>query len=129
MNAESTQWLADRNIQLMICENKGWDFGMWHYGLMNSTTDSYERIALVNDSCILFKPLTDFFNWLNASNLDLAGITDSSQYTYHLQSYFIVMNKRAIAPIVAYFKQQPRPAQGTRDSGLEPVEWAPAGPG
>jgi lipopolysaccharide biosynthesis protein len=83
--------------------NEGYDFGLWYKALKTIDTQTYDRIALVNDSCILFKPLTGFMNWANSEPADLIGMSLSEAVSPHVQSYFLVLNKNAIAPALTYF--------------------------
>ena len=48
-------WLGNE-----IEENEGFDFGLWYHAFLKYNVDLYDKIALVNDSCILFKSLDDF---------------------------------------------------------------------
>lgn len=99
------QFLASAGIPYRLYENEGFDFGMWYKALQEYDITKYERIGLVNDSCILFKKLDAFFNWLEKENIDYAGMSDSNNIQYHIQSYFLVINKRAIALTKEYFQQ------------------------
>jgi lipopolysaccharide biosynthesis protein len=103
-------FLKEKNIRLMLVRNEGYDFGMWHKGLNSIDTSIYDRIGLVNDSCILFNKLDDFFAWVNNGAYDYCGFTENNAPRYHLQSYFLVVNKRAIAMLKEYLdKNGPKP--------------------
>jgi lipopolysaccharide biosynthesis protein len=78
---------------------------MWYKAISKIDTSQYKQIALVNDSCVLFKKPTQFFHWLSLSSADVCGITDSNAVHYHLQSYFLVFNHKAIPDMVAYFNK------------------------
>ena len=99
------QYLEINNIEYMPVENEGYDFGMWQKAFNNYPVSEYDRIALVNDSCVLFKKLDHVFNIINHSNWDYCGILDSMQISYHPQSYFIIINKKAILPVASYFSR------------------------
>jgi lipopolysaccharide biosynthesis protein len=105
IEAGDNTFLKEKNIELMLVANEGFDFGMWYKCFNHYPVVEYDRIGLVNDSCILFKRLDPVFEVFNKSNWDYAGILDTVQIAYHLQSYFIVINKAAIVPIAEYFRQ------------------------
>ena len=105
LDEDSLYFLNRNNIDILKVKNEGWDFGMWYKAIVQLDTNQYQQIALVNDSCVLFKKPTQFFQWLNQSNADVCGITDSNAIHYHLQSYFLVFNHKAIPEMVAYFNK------------------------
>jgi hypothetical protein len=45
----------------------------------------------MNDSTILVSPLNKLMDWVNQANLDIAGLMNSNERIYHLQSYFLVI--------------------------------------
>jgi lipopolysaccharide biosynthesis protein len=90
--------------------NRGIDFGSWKVGL-KAVTDwqTYERLLLVNDSVFgpLF-PLAPLLAKAEDLNVGLVGLTDSPEFTPHLQSYFLLFNleQRGAASFVAdYFNR------------------------
>jgi len=103
LDKDSIEFLNNNTIQLTLVTNEGYDFGMWYKALSKHNLSGYDRIGLVNDSCVLFGKLDPFFEWLNKENVDLAGFTDSYLLNYHIQSYFLVINKKAILLISEYF--------------------------
>ncbi len=105
MNVDDLEWLNAHGVSYQQEKNEGYDFGLWYKALKTMDTPSYERIALVNDSCILFKPLNRFMQALESSGADVYGMSVSEAVSRHLQSYFLILNKKAIAPSVAYFHQ------------------------
>lgn len=105
LDEESLDYLRHRGIRLMYMKNEGWDFGMWYKAFEQIDPAEYERIGLVNDSCILFTSPQPFFDWLDASDVDYAGMVDSNAVAYHIQSYFLVINKNAIPHVRDYFKK------------------------
>jgi lipopolysaccharide biosynthesis protein len=98
-------YLQSKKIPLMLVKNEGYDFGMWFKGFMAYPMEAYDRVGLVNDSAILFKPLDATFEWVNKNDLDFCGLIDSLDIQYHLQSYFLIINKKAIIPTFNYFKR------------------------
>jgi lipopolysaccharide biosynthesis protein len=105
LDEESHYFLNLNNISLLKVENEGWDFGMWYKAIVQLDTTQYQQIALINDSCVLFKPLDEFMNWSRADASDLQGITRSDAIAPHIQSYFMIIHKKAIQPTVDYFNK------------------------
>jgi lipopolysaccharide biosynthesis protein len=103
LDKESQYFLNVNNIKLLKVNNEGWDFGMWYKAILKLDISKYQQIALVNDSCILFKPLDEFMNWARIDKSDLQGITSSEAVSPHIQSYFLIINKNAIKDSVDYF--------------------------
>ncbi|MCS7020064.1 MAG: rhamnan synthesis F family protein [Bernardetiaceae bacterium] len=101
---ESEQFLAQHNIRILLLPNKGYDFGQWYAALQQIDLLQFDRLILANDSCILFRPLDTVIQWFENSGLDYAGITDSIEDAYHVQSYFLMANKNALPPIAYYFQ-------------------------
>ena len=98
-------YLKQKNITLKFVSNEGYDFGMWYKAFKEYPSLDYERVALINDSCILFKPLTDVFKWIDSNDFDYCGLVSSRSVALHVQSFFIVINKNAIKPVYDYFMQ------------------------
>jgi hypothetical protein len=105
LNGGDLKYLAVNDFQIRYYKNEGFDFGMWYKAFIEFPVLDYDRIGLVNDSCILFKKLDFFFDWFNKNKVDYSGITDSSAIAYHIQSYFVVMNANAIKHVYEYFKE------------------------
>jgi lipopolysaccharide biosynthesis protein len=101
----SASFLQTNNIESFFVTNEGYDFGMWYKAMLKYDVEQYDRLGLVNDSCILFKPLDDYFSWLDNQSIDYAGINDSQEIIYHIQSFFLTINKKAIIPTLNYFKK------------------------
>lgn len=100
------------SVTTLFVENEGYDFGMFYKALKTINTDDYNQIACVNDSNILFNTLETIFSWGNNASVDFWGLIDSHQKpkisihqkNYHIQSHFMVFNKKAIEQLDAYFK-------------------------
>ncbi|WP_317897483.1 rhamnan synthesis F family protein [Aurantibacillus circumpalustris] len=101
----SLQFLESENLALLLVENKGFDFGQWYQAFRRVSIHNYDQIVLVNDSCILFKPLDEFITWSATNKADVQGITLSEAIYPHIQSYFLVLNKKAIALTWEYFQK------------------------
>lgn len=121
-NKINTTW------DLTVYENEGLDFGMYKKKLADIQESQYSRIALVNDSAIIFNSLKHIFNWALASRFDMWGLTDSHesmdirevaricpQYidkwlpilknSHHIQSYFLVFEKNTIPHLLDFFRK------------------------
>jgi glycosyltransferase involved in cell wall biosynthesis len=81
---------------VIIKENIGYDFGAWRTGLVHfyENLSEIDNVIICNDS--VYGPMSSNFDpvsILDSRNLDVVAITDSFEIQYHLQSYFIAMNK------------------------------------
>ncbi len=81
---------------ILVKENIGYDFGAWKTGIdyLTNELDKYESLLLCNDSVYapLF-PLNEMFQKMQGK-YDFWGITDSYEMQHHLQSYFMVFDKK-----------------------------------
>ncbi|CAB4330915.1 unannotated protein [freshwater metagenome] len=86
----SSPKLTER-ITIIRKPNLGYDFGSWALGneyLKNFS--GVREVILVNDSCAgPFGKLGETLSRLSDAPFDVTGITDSLQFRFHLQSYFI----------------------------------------
>jgi lipopolysaccharide biosynthesis protein len=106
LDIESKNFFVEKNIKLNYVVNEGWDFGMWYKAFQIYDIKNYDRIGLVNDSCILFMKPDGFFDWLDKNDYDYCGMVDSNAVSYHLQSFFLIINKKAVPHVYNYFMQQ-----------------------
>lgn len=79
--------------------NVGYDFGSWKVGIdfLNKANINPDHLLLCNDS--VYGPiyrLDDIFDQYSSSNLDMYGLTDSYEISYHIQSYFMIFGKRVL---------------------------------
>ena len=116
LSAESLQWLATQDIDLLLVPNEGYDFGMWHRALMQTNTSTLGELALVNDSCIAFAPLKPLLSWCRAAPYAYCGLSESQQKGRHIQSYFLLVRTPAIPAVIDYFR-----AQGVKRGGFGEV--------
>jgi hypothetical protein len=103
LNDDSHTFLILHNITLKQVPNNGLDFGMYVHVIKDLNMNLYENLALVNDSCYLFKPLNNFFDWYQNNKLDVVGFTDCLIKEHHIQSYFVVYSKNTLQPVKDYF--------------------------
>jgi len=79
------------------------DIGKWCRGLREYDYTSYDFIVFVNDSIIIKNSIRHFYNKMMRKNLELYGYNDSSQISYHYQSYLFGVRKDAVMKLVAHF--------------------------
>ncbi|MDF3819117.1 rhamnan synthesis F family protein [Leptospira sp. 96542] len=79
-------------------ENVGYDFGSWKIGLLETKDwKEYKQIVFTNDSVYgPVRPLTPIFEKFKNTKVDVWGLTDSYEFDYHIMSYFLVFQNRAI---------------------------------
>lgn len=103
LDNESTQFLFYNNIELKQVINIGLYFGMYWNIITDLDMSLYQSLALVDDSCYLFKELDNFFAWYEDADLDVAGFTDCYIFNHHIQSYFLIYSKDTLEHIKEYF--------------------------
>jgi rhamnosyltransferase len=77
-----------------VCENAGYDFGMWAQSLASLHLEDWDELVLTNSS--VFGPLTplaQLFARMDDRTCDFWGMTDSLEIEYHIQSFFLVFRK------------------------------------
>lgn len=89
--------IKDICAQVILKENIGYDFGSWKtaLGLCETLLLNYEKLLFCNDS--VYAPVYDLqtlFLQMQERDLDMWGITESRDMGYHLQSYFLVFDKK-----------------------------------
>jgi lipopolysaccharide biosynthesis protein len=105
LDPESLQFLKDNQITLQIEKNEGFDFGVWYKAFQSRDLSTFDHVLLVNDSCVLFRSLDPFFKWAEKDDSDVKGMTYSEAVTPHVQSYFMLLNKKAVNLASAYFNE------------------------
>lgn len=85
-------------------ENVGWDFCMWQEALGVADLTDADELVLTNSSTFgpLF-PLAPIFARMAEEPCDFWGMTDSYEIAWHIQSYFLVLKRKAFTS--AAFKQ------------------------
>jgi lipopolysaccharide biosynthesis protein len=85
--------------QILWRRNVGHDFGAYKDGI--AAVGDLSRIScllLMNDSVYgPFRPLKDMLAAIDPEVTDFWGVTDSWEYNYHIQTYFILFFQRALA--------------------------------
>ena len=83
--------------EVIIRENVGYDFMSYKTGLHNFNYQDYDELVICNDSVYgPLYPLEDVFESMSQDSCDFWGITDNTDFYYHLQSYFMVFKKNVI---------------------------------
>ena len=94
----SNRDLFPENVSVFFTMNGTMDFGMWTRHIKDDSVDlgAYARVALVNDSCVSMvddlSGLMSRFGGVDAAHNRFWGITDSQFFSYHIQSYFLVLD-------------------------------------
>jgi hypothetical protein len=101
LDKNSINFLNKIGVELVMTENKGWDFGLWYEGLKSIDIDKCSSLSLINDSTILFGDLDDFYK--KSESYDYFGMTDSYELTYHIQSYMMVIRNKSVKDLYEYF--------------------------
>ena len=85
---------------LLVRRNEGYDYGSWMTGIRfcRHLIDHHQKLILCNDSFWgPIHPVDTLVRRLDDCNADVVGLTDNLMYEPHLQSPFLLFNKRAIA--------------------------------
>lgn len=97
--------LDELGIKYFLYDNYGFDFGMYYKFFQKNDIDC-DQLIIANDSMILFNDLLSIDKWIKDNeNVDMLGITDSIEISYHLQSYFLVMNKKVQIEFIKYLNE------------------------
>ncbi len=92
--------------RVWLRNNAGYDFAMWQYGLGEVDLDAWDEVVLANSSVLGPVPgaLEEMFAAMAGRDCDVWSATDNFEIAWHLQSYFLVFRKRALAaPAFARF--------------------------
>jgi lipopolysaccharide biosynthesis protein len=94
---ESRDLLARYCERILERENRGLDFGMWRFALVESDLSGFDELLLTNSSIIgPVQPLAPFWQHPAIADCDFWGLTDNSRFAPHLQSYFLVFRRRVL---------------------------------
>jgi hypothetical protein len=104
------EWTGGRPPGVVVLRrpNVGYDFGSWATALARYPTiaDS-NHVLMLNDSLVgPFQSIEHLLDRFHASAADVWGITDSTQFHYHLQSYCLGFTRQCLrVPPLARFWQ------------------------
>ncbi|MBB5887673.1 rhamnan synthesis F family protein [Lactovum miscens] len=121
--SEADKSLLEKNqliTELILRENRGFDFAAWKEGIDKfgyKNLENYDSITLMNDTC--FGPLYDllpYYEKYEDSLTDFWGITDHREFQdiethdkfeQHVQSYFMVFSKKVVIsePFSKFWKE------------------------
>lgn len=103
LDKSSIQFLEKKVSILLTKENLGLDFGSWNIGLnhLKNKTVLPNTVLLTNDSILgpLFN-LGEIASQIKESQADIVGLVDSSEISYHLQSFFLHLGPKALRSTV-----------------------------
>jgi len=98
---------------IIIRRNRGYDFGAWAEGIGHFKLPLAEtqELILANDSVFgPLRPIGELLQRLNYNQADIWGLTESWQYRYHLQSFFMAFGPASLRdPAFKTFWGQVRP--------------------
>lgn len=103
--------------EVVLRENVGYDFAMWRDAIARTDLSACDELVLTNSSVFgpLF-PLAPIFAQMSDASVDAWGMTESREIDWHLQSYFLVFRRAALAaPTFAEFWRQAVPLPDKRD--------------
>lgn len=84
-------------VQVIQRENVGYDFYSYKTGIESiSNLQQYDQLLMLNDSFYITESFDLNLFLHQSAGKDIYSITSTNQFAYHLQSYFIVFNKKAI---------------------------------
>jgi rhamnosyltransferase len=101
----STAQLADKELAKLegivtshrLCENTGYDFGMWARVIGGLALGQWDELVLTNSSVFgPLVPLAGAFERMRGVDCDFWGMTDSLEMEYHIQSFFLVFRARLL---------------------------------
>ena len=94
LHGDDLQKLSKECSEVILRENRGYDFMSYKIGLERFDYSDYEEVVICNDSVYgPIKPLGILFEEMAHRECDFWGITDNRDISYHLQSYFLVFKK------------------------------------
>lgn len=94
------------HITVLRKPNLGYDFGSWALGLnWDPSIKSRGLVVLANDSMVgPFASMDLIFDRVQESGADVVGMTETTQFVYHLQSYFVAYRRGVLAdPVLSRF--------------------------
>ena len=95
------QPLADIAAGMMVRANAGYDFAAWAHAIhLHPEVFGAGTLYLVNDS--LIGPVDaarfdDLLTRVRASDADMVGLTESQEYRWHVQTFFVALKPRLLS--------------------------------
>jgi lipopolysaccharide biosynthesis protein len=97
----------------LLKDNVGLDFGMWQHAFEHIDLAGCDELVLVNSSVVgpVF-PLGPIMQQMSQEPCDFWGMTDNTEFHWHLQSYFLVFKRKVLDdPEFQRFWRELEPAQ------------------
>lgn len=95
IKSNQIQTLKEICDDVIIRDNAGYDFYSWKVGYDCLSEEKIDNLILCNDSCYVSRnKLTKILKIFKNSDKDLWSITESYDYNYHFQSYFIYFSRK-----------------------------------
>lgn len=91
------------------------DAGKWIYYLKNHYANNNNFVVMTNDSFLITDTIQHFYNAMAMRNMDLYGYNDSTQVTYHYQSYLFGLSNHAIKSFINYYNRNKLKLNGYMD--------------
>lgn len=111
LSKETVNFLKEKNIDLYLTENHGFDFGMWRRYLKDKAPtgmQSLERLLLVNDSMVYYQnKFGDYIRMAEDSPADAISLTENTEVRRHLQSFFLYMKQPALGAFFLHMMETP----------------------
>ena len=85
--------------EIFLLKNQSLDFGSWRTVIRvdSELIKASERLILLNDSVYgPFFPLVPILDEMTGRGIDFWGLTEGGETPWHVQSYFLVFEKRAL---------------------------------
>lgn len=95
-------------IETRVSNNDSYDIGLFYKAwssLPKTDRDEVSRLGFVNDSNRILCQLDRVFAWGNVNRAEFWGLTDSVETRYHIQSPFLVFEKKAIGLLESFFEK------------------------
>lgn len=87
-----------------ILNDSALDSGKWTHVLKHNTINPYRFVVFTNDSFVIKNSIYHFYNLMITKNVDLYGYNDSTQITYHYQSYLFGIKKESIHKFITHYE-------------------------
>ena len=111
LSDETERFLKEKNIELFLTENHGFDFGMWRRYLKVHVVEglqALERLLLINDSMVYFQNnFGEFIRRAEASQADAISLTENAEVRRHLQSFFLYLKQPALGAFYLHLMETP----------------------
>jgi hypothetical protein len=87
-----------------ILNDTALDSGKWMHVLKHNSIHPYKYVVFTNDSFYINNPVCHFYNLMMTRNVDLYGYNDSTQITYHYQSYLFGIKRESVHKFITHYE-------------------------